>query len=426
MKCEELKAKIKYIDCEFLYCCSADEVSKYHKRFETIIDNFGKTFGNADDLRLFSAPGRTEIGGNHTDHQHGAVLAGSLNLDAIAAAKMNGTNTIRIQSEGYPMAEVSLSDLKACKEEYGKTAALIKGVAAKFAEMGYEIAGFDAYVMSDVLNGSGMSSSAAFEVLVGTILNGLFAGGKVDDVEIAKIGQYAENVYFGKPCGLLDQMACSVGNMVAIDFADNEKPIVEKIDFDFNKSGHSLCIIDTGADHANLTDEYAAIPQEMKMVAEFFGKEVLNDVSKSEFMGKIKEIRAKVKNDRAVLRAMHYLNETQIAKDEAKALKNGDFEAFLKLVKQSGLSSYMYLQNVYASSMPKEQAVSLSLALCGEILGERGAYRVHGGGFAGTIQAFVPNDMLEEFKTKTEEVLGEGMCNVLAVRPVGGTEIKIK
>ena len=303
------------------------------------------------------------------------------------------------------MAEVSLSDLKACKEEYGKTAALIKGVAAKFAEMGYEIAGFDAYVMSDVLNGSGMSSSAAFEVLVGTILNGLFAGGKVDDVEIAKIGQFAENVYFGKPCGLLDQMASSVSGMVAMDFCDVEKPFVEKIDFDFAKTEHALCIIDTGADHSDLTDEYAAITVEMRKVANFFGKDFLNDVTKEEFMAKIKDIREAINDDRAVLRAYHYFNETERAKEEANALKAGDFDKFLSIVKKSGLSSYMYLQNVYASSMPNAQAVSLSLALCDEILGERGAYRVHGGGFAGTIQAFVPFDILDEFKTKIEAVL---------------------
>lgn len=426
MTCEELKAKVKYIDCEYLYCCGAEDSAKYHERFAALIDGFCKTFNNGDDLRLFSAPGRTEIGGNHTDHQHGAVLAGSLNLDAIAAAKLNGTDTIRIQSEGYPMAEIKLDDLKPNEKEYGTTGALIKGVAAKFIELGYSVSGFDAYVTSNVLNGSGMSSSAAFEVLVGTIINGMFAGGKVDDVEIAKIGQYAENIYFGKPCGLLDQMACSVGNMVAIDFADNDKPIVEKIDFDLNKSGYSLCIIDTGADHANLTDEYAAIPAEMKKVASFFGKNYLNEITKEEFVKNIKALRESIKDDRAVLRALHFLNETQRAKDEAQALKDGDFERFLDLIRESGLSSYMYLQNVYASSMPHEQAVSLSLAMCGEILGKRGAYRVHGGGFAGTIQAFVPNDMLDKFRTEIEAVLGCGMCHVLSVRPVGGTEIKIK
>ncbi len=422
----ELKQKIKYIDIEYLYCCDKSEREKYEKRFEGLIDGFCEIFGSGDDLRLFSAPGRTEIGGNHTDHQHGAVLAGSLNLDVVGAAKLNGTNEIRIKSEGYPMDVIDLSDLEARRSEYGKAGALIRGIAAKFAEMGYKLAGFDAYTTSNVLKGSGMSSSAAFEILVGTIINGMFADGKVSEVEIAKIGQYAENVYFGKPCGLLDQMACSVGNMVAIDFADTQNPIVERVDFDFGKSGHSLCIIDTGADHSDLTDEYAAIPREMKLVADFFGKEFSNDVSKDEFMANIKDIRAKIGNDRAVLRAAHYFNETERAKKEAQALKEGRFDDFLKILKKSGLSSYMYLQNVYAASAPFEQAVSLSLELCDEILGERGAYRVHGGGFAGTIQAFVPNDMLCEFKTRIEALLGEGMCHVLSIRPVGGVELKIK
>ncbi len=426
MKVTELKEKIKYIDIEYIYGCGADERKDYEARFEKVIDGFCEEFGNGDDLRIFSAPGRTEIGGNHTDHQHGAVLAGGLNLDVIGAAKLNGTNTIRIKSEGYPMDVIDLTDLSDNKAEYGQASALIKGIAAKFAEMGYKLSGFDAYTISSVLKGSGMSSSAAFEVLVANIINSMFAKGEVSAVEIAKIGQFAENVYFGKPCGLLDQMACSVSSMVAMDFATPEKPIIEKIDFDFAKTRHALCIIDTGADHSDLTDEYAAIPEEMKKVANFFGKEYLNDVDKDEFTAKMRDVREEIGDDRALLRAVHYLNETQRAKDEATALKNGDFEGFLKLIKKSGLSSYMYLQNVYAASMPHAQAVSLALALCDEILGERGAYRVHGGGFAGTIQAFVPYDMLYEFKTRIEAVLGEGMCHVLTIRPVGGCEIKIK
>ncbi len=426
MTSNELKGKIKYIDIEYLYCCDKSDREKYEKRFENVIDGFCETFGEGDDLRLFSAPGRTEIGGNHTDHQHGAVLAGSLNLDVIGAAKLNGTNEIRIKSEGYPMDVIDLTELDARESEYGRAGALIRGIASKFAEMGYTLSGFDAYTISSVLKGSGMSSSAAFEILVGAIMNGMFAEGKVSEVELAKIGQYAENVYFGKPCGLLDQMACSVGNMVAIDFADTQNPVVERVDFDFGQSGYSLCIVDTGADHADLTDEYAAIPSEMKLVADFFGKEFLNDVSKTEFMDNIKDVRAKVKNDRAVLRAIHYFNETERAKAEAEALKEGRFDDFLKILNKSGLSSYMYLQNVYAASVPYAQDVSLSLALCDEILGGRGGYRVHGGGFAGTIQAFVPNDMLAEFKTRIEALLGEGMCHVLSIRPVGGVELKIK
>ncbi len=426
MSTEELKAKIKYIDIEYMYGCNPEERGFYEDRFKKVIDGFSQTFGNGDNLRLFSAPGRTEIGGNHTDHQHGAVLAGGLNLDVLGAAKLNGTNTIRIQSEGYEMATVELSNLSESENEYGKAAALIKGIAAKFTDMGYKLSGFDAYTISSVLKGSGMSSSAAFEVLVANIINEMFANGEVNPVEIAKIGQYAENVYFGKPCGLLDQMASSVSNVVAVDFASPEKPIVEKVDFDFGKTGYALCIIDTGADHSDLTDEYAAVTVEMREVAKFFGKEYLNDVSKDEFMKKIKEVRESVKNDRAILRAIHYFDETKRAKDEALALKNGDFDEFLKLVRKSGQSSYMYLQNVYASSNPTNQAVSLALCLCDELLGEKGAYRVHGGGFAGTVQAFVPNDMLKEFKAEIESVFGEDMCHILAIRPVGGCEIRIK
>ena len=426
MKVAELKEKLKFIDIEYIYACRPEDRDHYISRFEKVIDGFCETFGEDEDIRLFSAPGRTEIGGNHTDHQHGAVLAGGLNLDIIGAARLNGTNEIRIKSEGYPMSVVSLTELAPNPKEFGKSEALIRGVVAKFREMGYEVKGFDAYAMSSVLKGSGMSSSAAYEVILGNMVNEMFANGEVNPVTIAKIGQFAENVYFGKPCGLLDQMASSVSGMVAIDFADKEKPVVEKIDFDFASTNHALCIIDTGADHADLTDEYAAVPAEMKKVANFFGKDVLNDVTKAEFMSKIKDIRAAINDARAVLRAFHYFNETERAKEEAKALKDGDFDKFLKIVKKSGLSSYTYLQNVFAASMPHNQAVSLSLALCDDILGDRGAYRVHGGGFAGTIQAFVPFDLLDEFKEKIEAVLGEGMCHILSIRPVGGCEIKLK
>lgn len=426
MNKEELKSKVKYIDFEYLYGCKDGEREKYEQRFCEVIDGFEENFENADNLRLFSAPGRTEIGGNHTDHQHGAVLAGSLNLDVIGAAKLNGTNEIRIKSKGFIKDVIDLNDLSVNKEEYGRAGALIKGVAAKFIEKGYKVEGFDAYTVSSVLKGSGMSSSAAFEVLIGTIMNCMFADEEVNPVEIAQIGQFAENVYFGKPCGLLDQTACSVGNMVSIDFASTEKPVVQKVDFDFASTNHALCIIDTGADHSDLTDEYAAIPAEMKKVAAFFGEDFLNDVNKADFMAKIKDVRAAVNDDRAILRAIHYFNETQRAKEEAEALNSDDFDKFLALVKKSGLSSYMYLQNVYASSAPHEQAVSLALALCDELLGERGAYRVHGGGFAGTVQAFVPMDMLDNFKSGIENVFGEGMCHVLSIRPVGGCELKIK
>ena len=377
-----------------------------------------------DKIYHFSAPGRTEIGGNHTDHQHGCVIAAAVDMETTAEVTLNGTNTIRVDSEGYKPVEIDLSDLKIREEEKNTTAALIRGVAAAFAQRGYKLAGFDAKVKSTVLPGSGLSSSAAFEVLIGRILNGLFADNAVSAIEIAQIGQYAENVYYGKPSGLMDQMASSVGGLVFIDFNDPKMPVVEKVDYDFAHSGYTLCTIDAGADHADLTDEYAAIPAEMKQVARFFGKEVLREVDENEFMANIKNIRAKLNNDRAVLRAIHFFNDNKRAQEEVKALKNDDFELFKQLVKKSGQSSYMYLQNVFATSMPKNQAVSLTLALCDEILGDKGAYRVHGGGFAGTVQAFVPLDMLDEFKTKIENVLGENMCHVLSIRPVGGYELK--
>lgn len=427
MKTAELRERLKngYFDEQFSYIYASNDAHKYSQRFEEALAGFIEAFDKEpEEVRLFSAPGRTEIGGNHTDHQHGCVLAASLNLDVIAVVALNGTDEIRIKSKGYPQDVILLDELEANESEYDRSSALIRGVAAKIKSMGYELSGFDAYTISNVLKGSGMSSSASFEVLIGTIINGLFCNNEIDAVEIAKIGQYAENVYFGKPCGLMDQMASSVGAVVAIDFADTQKPIVNKVEFDFTKSGHALCIIDSGADHADLTNEYAAITVEMRKVANFFGKDFLREVDPVEFTNAIPKLREELANDRAVLRAMHFFNDNERAQQEVEAMKNDDFEAFLDIVKKSGYSSYMYLQNIYASSMPNQQAVSLTLALCDEILGDSGAYRVHGGGFAGTVQAFVPNEMLDEFKTKIEAVLGEGMCNVLSIRPVGGIEIK--
>ena len=427
MKAIELKNKLsngEYSEkLAYMYACEESETKKYADRFLEVIDGFEKNFGTSDEIRLFSAPGRTEIGGNHTDHQHGCVLAASLNLDVIGAACLNGTNKVRIQSKGYPMDEIDLDNLEVNEAEFEKAASLIRGILKKFSDKGYKLQGFDAYTLSSVLKGSGMSSSAAFEVLVGNIVNSMFANEEVDAVEIAKIGQYAENVYFGKPSGLMDQMASSVGAVVAIDFEDTDKPVINKVDFDFTKSGHALCIIDSGADHADLTSEYAGITVEMKKVSEFFGKSYLREVDPAEFNAKLRDVRAAVGDDRAILRAIHFFNDNQTAQDEVEALKNNDFEAFCDMIKKSGRSSYMYLQNVYAASMPHQQAVSLALALCDEILGENGAYRVHGGGFAGTVQAFVPNDMLDEFKTKICAVFGEKSCYVLNIRPEGGIKV---
>lgn len=429
MKTNELKKALKNGEfnekIRYMYACEEEKASFYAGRYEEIIDGFAEAFEyEPEEMRLFSAPGRTEIGGNHTDHQHGCVLAASLNLDVIGAVALNGRDEIRIKSKGYPMDIIRLDELEPSESEYDRASALIRGVVRKIKDMGYTVKGFDAYTVSSVLKGSGMSSSAAFEVLVGTVINGLFCNEEIDAVQIAQIAQYAENVYFGKPCGLMDQMASSVGAVVAIDFADTEKPVVNKVEYDFTKSGYSLCIIDSGADHADLTHEYAAITVEMRMVANYFGKNFLREVDPKEFSDKLAEVRAAVKNDRAILRAIHYFNDNIRAQEEVKALRDDDFERFLDIVKKSGRSSFMYLQNVYASSMPEQQAVSLTLALCDEILGDSGASRVHGGGFAGTVQAFVPNEIVKEFKKKIEAVLGEGMCHILSIRPVGGTELK--
>ena len=367
-----------------------------------------------DKVYHFSAPGRTEIGGNHTDHQHGCVIAAAVDMETMAEVTLNGTNVIRVDSEGYRPVEIDLGDLNAKESERNTTAALIRGVAAAFAQRGYKLAGFDAKVKSTVLPGSGLSSSAAFEVLIGRILNGLFANGEVSAIEIAQIGQYAENVYYGKPSGLMDQMASSVGGLVFIDFNDPKMPVVEKVDYDFAHSGYTLCTIDSGADHADLTDEYAAMPIEMKKVAAFFGKEVLREVDEQEFYAKIAEIR-KATGDRAVLRGIHFFNENRRVQMQVRALHNDNFDAFLNYVNESGRASWVLLQNVIPCGYAEHQDMAITLALCTKLLQGRGAVRIHGGGFAGTALAFVPNDKFERFKTGVEAVLGEGHCHKLSI-----------
>ena len=384
---------------------------------------FTAAFGGTPE-RYFSAPGRTEIGGNHTDHQRGRVLAAAVNLDTRAAVRINGTDTIRILSKGYPMSEVNISALTPVESEINSTPALIRGVAARFAQLGCEVKGFDAYCESTVLPGSGLSSSAAYEVLIGTIINGLFFDGKVSQPEIAQIGQYAENVFFGKPCGLMDQMASAVGNLVTIDFFDKENPVIKPLNFDFAACGHALCIIDSGADHADLTDEYAAVPGEIKAVAAQFGKEVLTQIDVADFYAAIPALR-KACGDRAVMRAIHFYLENDRVPQQVAALESGDFDRFLQLIKQSGYSSYMYLQNVIPAGYKAHQDVAVSLALCEHYLNGRGAYRVHGGGFAGTVQAFVPMDMLDSFVAGIDAALGEGACHVLSIRPQGGVEMEV-
>lgn len=393
----------------------------YLGRMEDAEKGFADTFGKEAE-RFFSAPGRTEIGGNHTDHQHGCVLAAAVDLDIFGAAAKNDSRIIRIFSEGYGMEEISLDDLEVKKEEINTTASLIRGVASKITQMGYTLSGLDMYTVSNVLKGSGISSSAAYEVLVGTVINALYCENKLTPVEIAQIGQYAENVYFGKMSGLMDQTASSVGGVVAIDFRDNANPIVRKLDFDFTKAGYALCIIDSGADHADLSDEYSAIPMEMRQVAAHFGKEVLREVALADFLTDMAAVREKA-GDRATLRAYHFLRDNQRAIDEAAALEAGDFDKFLSLVKESGYSSFMYLQNVYVSGSVEHQEVAYALAACEAALAGKGAYRVHGGGFAGTIQAFVPQEMLAGFVEQMENAVGKGRCHVLSIRPAGGTEL---
>lgn len=398
-------------------------IDESRSRCLSLLDDFTALYGEQSNVRFFSAPGRTEVGGNHTDHNHGKVLAASINLDALAAVSQTDNGVIRVKSRGYEKTDVvDLSTLTPIAEEKDHSASLIRGVAARLVQLGYRVGGFDAATTSDVLSGSGLSSSAAFEVLIGTILNYLYNDGKISPVEIAQIAQYAENEFFGKPCGLMDQMACSVGSFVKIDFADPAKPVIEPVAFDFSSCRHSLCIVDTRASHADLTDEYASIRQEMEAVASFFGKSCLREVEKDDVMNHLAALREKL-GERPLLRALHFYGENERVDKESAALVNDDFSTFKALVIESGYSSYMYNQNVFAPKDPKNQPVSLALALSEAILRGKGAWRVHGGGFAGTIQAFVPNEMVETYRQGMEAVFGEGACHILAIRPVGGIEI---
>ena len=402
-----------------LYCCAPAETASEAARYAAVLDGLEKTFGSHAEAGLYSAPGRTEIGGNHTDHQHGRVLAGSVNIDMIAAAAPNDKNQLRVQSEGYDLCVIDLNDLEARKEEENTTASLLRGECAAFTQRGAKLAGLDVYISSNVPKGSGVSSSAAFEVLIGVILNDCFMTEKVSPIAIAQIGQWAENVYFGKPCGLMDQMASSVGNIITIDFASPAKPVVEPVAVDFSKAGLALCILDSGADHADLTDEYAAIPAECRAVAAVCGGKVLRDVPFETFLAKLPECRRQC-GDRAVLRAFHvYADNDRVAKQVA-ALHDGDFGTFLSLVNESGCSSWEYLQNVIPAGYKEHQEVGVTIAAAKHLLGDKGAVRVHGGGFAGTVQAFVPVEMLDEFKAGMEAILGEGRCHVLSIRPEGG------
>ena len=398
------------------------DTEKARARFLHITHLFEKQFGDREDIRFFSAPGRTEVCGNHTDHNHGQVLAAAINLDAVACAVKTDDHFIRVYSENYPGDIIDINVLEPQMNEVEKSASLVRGVAARFKELGYNIGGIDCVTVNNVLKGSGMSSSASFEVLVGTMLSYLYNDGKVSPVEIAKIAQYAENKYFGKPCGLMDQMACSVGSFVRIDFENPEAPVITPVEFDFASCGHALCIVDTRADHADLTEDYAAIRREMESVAGYFGKSCLREITENDVLSNIAGIKEKL-GERPLLRAIHFFEDNKRVETEAEALKNGDFDTFKAMTVASGYSSYMYNQNVFSSTAPLSQPVSLALAISEVILKGKGAWRVHGGGFAGTIQAFVPEAILDEYKDAMEGIFGEGSCYVLAIRPFGGTEV---
>ena len=378
--------------------------------------------GEEEDVRLFSVPGRTELGGNHTDHQWGRCLAGSVDMDTIACAAPNGTNMVRIQSRNHRMAEVSLDDLSVHPAETGSSVSLVRGVAARLREMGCAVGGFNAYTTTRVLRSSGLSSSAAFEVMVGTIMNHLFCGGVLTPLQLAQVGQYAENVYYGKPCGLMDQLACASGGVIAIDFADPAAPSLRQVQVDLEREGYALVIVDAGAGHADLTEEYAAIPREMGAVAACLGRERLGQATYEQFLEELPRVRSAC-GDRALLRAMHFFQDDRRAAEQCGALERGDLPAFLRLVRRSGRSSFMNLQNVITCRDSREQPLAVLLALAEELLEGEGACRVHGGGFAGTIQAFVPLDRVERFTQGMEALTGAGSCHVLSIRGTGAAQL---
>ena len=396
-------------------------IEKQPQRYVAAIEKFISLYGD-QEIEIYSTPGRSEVSGNHTDHQNGEVLAAAINLDIIAVVSKN--DVVKVLSDDYDLKPISLDDLSKKEDEVGTSEGLMRGVLARFKELGYAIGGFNGYMTSDVLQGSGLSSSAAFEVMIGTILSGLYNEMKVDPVVIGQVGQYSENVYFGKPCGLMDQSACSVGSLIHIDFKDNSNPVVEKIDNDFSQYGYSLCIVDVHASHADLTPDYAAIPSEMKEVAAYFGKKFLREVSEEGFIKEISNIRHSI-GDRAVARALHYFEEDKRVEKITKALKDNDFETFKACIKSSGDSSFKYLQNIYSNNDINNQAVTIALGLSELFLEGHGVSRVHGGGFAGTIQAFVENNYVQEYKKKIEEAFGKHSCHVLKIRKYGAMKVEV-
>lgn len=426
MKASEFKALVLSgnYDETLIHFYGKEKLAHEKARFSEACDDFSKLYGDLD-ISVFSVPGRSEISGNHTDHNHGCVLAAALDLDIIAIASKNDTNTVKVKSKGFPEDVVDITVLEPSAYADYSSASIIAGICDGFKKRGQNIGGFTAYTTSDVLKGSGISSSAAFEVQICNIINHFYNDGKVDAPELAKISQYAENVFFGKPCGLMDQTACAVGGFVAIDFADPTRPIIEKLDFDLEKAGYCLCIVNTGGNHADLNEDYASVPSEMKAVAAFFGKEVLRGLTYDELLAKLPELREKL-GDRAAMRAIHFIEENERVAEQKKALLNGDINSFLSGVLASGDSSFKQLQNVYTVKNVNEQGLSLALALCKHILdGKGGAWRVHGGGFAGTVQAFVPLALRDTFKKTMDGVFGNNACSILNIRPEGAIRFDI-
>ncbi len=426
MKTSELRTALQTgaMDARLSYLYGAESIRVQKERYLSALSAFEELYGKDRDADFYSVAGRSELSGNHTDHNHGCVVAASIDLDIIAVAAPSNSRVIRVKSEGYAEDVVDFDAYSAPNPaKYGKSVSLVAGMAAGFRQKGYAVCGFDAYTTSSVLKGSGISSSAAFEDMIGNILNYLANDGKVSNVEIAKLAQYAENEFFGKPCGLMDQMACAVGGIIAIDFEDPKRPIIEQIGFDMNAHGYHLCLVNTGGNHADLTDDYASVPAEMKSVAAHFGKKVLREVGEEQVIRAIPELRAAV-GDRAVLRALHFFEENRRVAAQKAALKAEDIDAFFANVIASGRSSFCYLQNVYTTKNVREQGLSLALCLAERTLaGKRAAWRVHGGGFAGTVQAFVPDAAVESFQSAMDNAFGAGSCMVLRIRPVGAVKV---
>lgn len=426
MKTSELKAALAATALDDRLCeiYGKDALARQKARYLHAVEEFESLYGADRDAALYSVAGRSELSGNHTDHNHGCVVAASIDLDIIAVASPASGSVIRVKSEGFPEDTVDFNTYaEPDPARFEKSDSLIAGMVAGFRKEGLAVGGFDAYTTSNVLKGSGISSSAAFEDMIGNILNYIYNDGKVSNVEIAKLAQYAENRFFGKPCGLMDQMACAVGGIIAIDFRNPAAPVIEKTDFDLTRAGYNLCIVNTGGNHADLTGDYASVPSEMKSVAAYFGKEVLREVDEQAVIDAIPALREQV-GDRAVLRALHFFAENRRVAAQKAALMNGDLDTFFENVIASGRSSFCYLQNVYTTKNVTEQGLSLALCLAERVLsGKRAAWRVHGGGFAGTIQAFVPTEDVEMFRAVMDAAFGEGRCMVLRVRPEGALRV---